>query len=88
MSDGTVIRDAVTSMNTIAGTSARLIAVMIILDGCTDREDQHEARRAARQDGDAGLRALLSEAARLAELQPEIGRALTSDNTPDRDRSR
>jgi hypothetical protein len=37
MSDGTVIREAVTSVNTIASTSARLIAVMTILDGCTDR---------------------------------------------------
>lgn len=78
MSDDTVIRDAVTMLKSMAGTSARLIAVMTILDGCTGRKDQREARGKARQDVEAGFRALLSEAARLAVLQPEIGRALTA----------
>lgn len=82
-SDGTVITDAITSIETIAGRCTRLIAVMTILDGCTDdREDQRDARRPARQDLEARFRALLSEAARLATLQPDIGRALTARDAP------
>lgn len=86
MSDSTVIKVAITSIKTIEDTSARLRAVMTVLDGCTGREDQRAARQAARRDVEAGFRALLSEAARLAVLQPEIGRALTALEAAVRDR--